>query len=35
MIPSKVVQFLNMCSIEDLFEDDIYEELMEDVRSEC
>nr|QZA51943.1 splicing factor u2af1 [Paramecium bursaria] len=35
MIPSKVVQFLNMCSIEDLFEDDVYEEIMEDVRSEC
>lgn len=24
-----------MISVEDLFEDDIYEELIEDVRSEC
>ncbi|CAK90407.1 unnamed protein product (macronuclear) [Paramecium tetraurelia] len=35
LIPSKVVQFLNMCSVEDLYEDDLYEELMEDIRSEC
>jgi len=24
-----------MCAIEDLYEDDIYEELIEDVRLEC
>lgn len=27
--------YINKCSIEDLYEDDLYEELMEDIRSEC
>lgn len=27
--------FYIKCSVEDLYEDDIYEELLEDIRSEC
>lgn len=34
-MPSRVVQFLNMVSIEDLFEEDIVEELRQDVQEEC
>ncbi|EGR32741.1 u2 snrnp auxilliary splicing factor, putative [Ichthyophthirius multifiliis] len=33
--PSRVIQLLNMCSPEDLFEDDIYNEIYQDVQSEC
>ena len=35
IIPSRVVQFLNMCSPEDLFEEDFYQELFDDVKQEC
>jgi len=34
-IPSRVIQLLNMISPEDLFEDDIYEELLADVTEEA
>lgn len=32
VVPSRVVQFLNMCSVEDLFEDFYYQELFQDVK---
>ncbi len=32
--PSRLVQFLNMVSPEDLFEDDICEEVIEDLKEE-
>lgn len=34
-VPSRVVQFLNMCYLEDLFEEDIVEDLEYDVADEC
>ena len=33
--PSKVVQLLNLCTIEDLFETEFYEQLKEDIENEC
>lgn len=35
IIPSRVVQFLNMFSPEDLFDEDFYQELCDDVKQEC
>ncbi|KAL4491236.1 hypothetical protein ABPG72_021622 [Tetrahymena utriculariae] len=34
-LPSRVIQLLNMVSIEDLFEDDIIDDLYQDVMTEC
>jgi splicing factor U2AF subunit len=34
-IPSRVVQFLNMFSIEDLFDDDTYNNIEADLQEEC
>lgn len=35
LIPSQIIQFLNMISIEDLMEDSIVNELKEDLKKEC
>lgn len=34
-IPSRIVQFLNMICVEDLFEDDLLKELYIDIKEEC
>lgn len=34
-VPSKVVQLLNMFYVEDLYQDEFYEELLKDVRQEA
>jgi splicing factor U2AF subunit len=35
IVPSRVIQLLNMISPEDLFDDEIYTDLFEDVKGEC